>query len=77
MEGQNSPRGMEGQSSPRGRFGYSSSPAAGLVRQSRDVVAGRRDLSVGRPELVITDWSGGIRAGVEVALALCPRIRVR
>lgn len=44
---------------------------------SRDVVAGRPALFGRTAESVVTYWPGGIRAGVEVALAPCPRIRVR
>jgi hypothetical protein len=44
---------------------------------SRDVVAGRPALFGRTAESVVTDWPGGIRAGVEVALAPCPGIRVR
>jgi hypothetical protein len=62
---------------PRSSFGYSSSPAAGLVRASRDVVARRPDLFGRTAASVVTYWPGGIRAGVEVAVAPCPGIRVR
>jgi hypothetical protein len=44
---------------------------------SRDVVAGRTDLFGRTAESVVTYWPGGIRAGVEVALAPCPGSRVR
>jgi hypothetical protein len=40
-------------------------------------VAGRPALFRGTAESVFTYWPGGIPAEVEVALAPCPRIRVR
>ena len=67
---------VEGRTPGAARFGYSSTPAAGLVR------AARCDRGSPGPfgrtaESVVTYWPGGIRAGVEVALAPCPGIRVR
>jgi hypothetical protein len=43
----------------------------------RDVVAGRPDGFGRAAESMVTCWPGGIRTGVEVALAPCRGIRVR
>jgi len=60
------------QNSPRGPFRLLVESRLQGLYASRDVVAGRPDLLGRTAESVVTYWPGGIRAGIEVALAPCP-----
>jgi hypothetical protein len=65
------------QNSARGPFRVLVESRLQGLYASRDVVADRSALFGRTAESMLTDWPGGIPAGVELALAPCPRIRVR
>ena len=62
---------------PRGPFRLLVESRLQGLYASRDVVAGRPALFGRTAASLVTDWPRGIPAGVEGALAPCPRIRVR